>query len=139
MPLVQLIYVSSAVRELSDAELDKILESSVRHNTPQAVTGMLLYASGNFMQVLEGEVAAISETYQRICTDPLHHQIYLLAKEVITEREFSKWNMGFRRLTQADAEANPAFAPLFINGFDPQVLGPDSGLATGMLKKFSKI
>ncbi|MCK6375779.1 MAG: BLUF domain-containing protein, partial [Zoogloea sp.] len=64
--LVQLIYVSSAARLLDEQALRAILESSVRHNTPQAVTGMLLYANGAFMQVLEGDEAAVAETMSRI-------------------------------------------------------------------------
>lgn len=47
--LVQLIYVSNATHLLSQAELLSILESSVRHNRQQDITGMLLYANGAFM------------------------------------------------------------------------------------------
>ena len=65
MPLVQLIYVSSACRELSDEELEHILESSIRHNTQQGITGVLLYTNGRFMQVIEGEEAAIETRVSR--------------------------------------------------------------------------
>lgn len=139
MSLIQLIYVSSAIEELSDAQLDAILESSVRHNQPQAVTGMLLYSRGNFMQVLEGEEAAIDETYDRICQDPRHHNLFLLSREPIAEREFSTWNMAFRRLTRHDAEVHPAYAPYFINGFSAAEIGARRGLAAEMLKQFSKV
>ncbi|HRH73370.1 MAG TPA: BLUF domain-containing protein, partial [Zoogloea sp.] len=100
MPLVQLIYVSSACRDLSEDELCDILESSVRHNTQQGITGVLLYKNGSFMQVIEGEEAAIDETYSRICDDDRHKDIFLLSKEAISKRDFPRWAMGFRRLSR---------------------------------------
>jgi hypothetical protein len=56
MALSELIYVSTVVGE-SEHELGAILESSVRHNQLNGITGMLLYYRGGFMQVLEGYVS----------------------------------------------------------------------------------
>ena len=53
MALTELIYVSNLVGE-SEHELGAILESSVRHNQLNGITGMLLYYRGGLMQVLEG-------------------------------------------------------------------------------------
>ncbi len=139
MDLIQLIYVSSAIRELSDRELDEILVSSVKHNTAQGITGMLLYSAGNFMQVIEGPASAIDETYARICADPRHRHIFLLSRESAEQRLFPAWHMGFHRLTQADAAAHPAFAPLFADGFNATRIGAEAGLATDLLKQFSKL
>lgn len=72
MRLVQLIYVSTATHELDANEIQKILDSSRRHNTPQQVTGLLLYSRNSFMQVLEGEETAVDETMKRITKDTLH-------------------------------------------------------------------
>lgn len=134
--LIQLIYVSSAKEELSDAELDKILESSARHNAGNEVTGMLLYSCGNFMQVLEGPAEAVDATYERLCADPRHHHIFLLSRDGVSERQFANWRMGFHRITRLDAEAHPAFAPLFANGFDTEQLGAKAGQAMDLLKLF---
>ena len=139
MPLIQLIYVSSAVEEFSDDELDRILESSVRHNTPQAVTGMLLYSRGSFMQVLEGEEDAVEETWQRIGKDPRHFDIFLLSREIIEQKEFASWSMAFHRLGSDDAGRHPAYAPLFVNGFDAGAISAVDGTAAAMLKLFNKI
>jgi hypothetical protein len=70
--LISLIYVSRAGEQFGTGELTHILESAVRHNTAQSLTGMLLYSNGNFMHVLEGEEAAVDETYSRIQQDPRH-------------------------------------------------------------------
>ena len=139
MALVQLIYVSSATEELSDEVLNQILESSVKHNSPQNVTGMLLYCGGNFMQVLEGEETEINETYKRICIDPRHHSIFLLSRERIKEKQFSAWSMGFHRITSADTLTHPAYANLCINGFDTEKIGAVEGVALAILQEFSKI
>ena len=135
MDLVQLVYVSAATKLLTDEELDQILESSVRHNTQNGVTGLLLYTKGNFMQVLEGTESAVSETYARICKDTLHTHIILILKEAIEVREFSAWAMGYRRLSAIDLEKHPEQGHLFANGFDAKVLASD-GTALSLLKSF---
>lgn len=111
MSLIRLIYVSSAVSKLDDAKLDAILASSVRHNQQRQITGMLLYADGNFIQVLEGEAVDVEDIFDRIMLDPRHHDVFLLDKSAIDARSFSKWAMGFRRLSIAEVlvEYRPFF------------------------------
>ena len=136
MALIQLIYVSAARKEFDVAELDRILESASRHNTPQDITGMLLYAAGSFMQVLEGEADAVDETYGRITADPRHHDIFLITREPNEQRNFAQWRMGFRRLGANEAATHPAFAPLFKYGFDAESIKAQPGLALNLLKEF---
>lgn len=138
MALIHLIYVSTARREYGVEELDKILESSARHNAPQHVTGMLLYAGGSFLQVLEGEETAVDETMSRIENDPRHTDIYLIEREPIDKRSFAQWSMGFRRLGAAEAASHPAYAPFFEHGFQEADLGARPGLALTMLKNFGR-
>lgn len=134
--LVHLIYVSRATQPLSTAELEKVLDSSVRHNTPQGVTGMLLCAAGSFMQVLEGEAAAVDETFSRIAEDPRHTSIMLLHRGPLAERRFRSWSMGFRHLRAEDAAAHPEYAPFFQQGFNPGRIDAQPGLALDMLAHF---
>jgi len=125
--LIRLIDVSSAVEELEDAELDRILDSPVRHNTPQQVTGLLLYSEGGFMQVLESEQPA---------EDSRHHNIIVLNMDPIDEREFSAWSMGFRRLTEEDGDSLPGFEPFFSRGFDATKLSAHPGVGLELLRHF---
>lgn len=136
MALIHLIYVSSATAACDVAELENILVASARNNTPLQVTGMLLYAEGNFMQVLEGEEAAIDETYARIARDHRHTDIFVIEREPIEQRSFDQWSMGFRRLGASEALAHPAYAPFFEHGFDAAKIGAQPGLALDMLKEF---
>lgn len=137
MTLIQLIYVSTARQEYDTTELDRILESSVRHNAAHSVTGMLLYLNGSFMQVLEGTEAAVDETYGRIERDPRHTDLFLLERTPIEARSFAGWHMGFRRLGEVEAQALPGFAPFLSHGFDAANIGARPGLALDILRRFA--
>jgi hypothetical protein len=137
MPLIHLIYVSTA-REPADARmLEEILAVSARNNAPQGITGMLLYAGGTFMQVLEGEADVVDATHHRIERDPRHMGLIVLERAPITERSFTRWSMGFRRLGAEDAAAHPAYAPFFSEGFSAARIGANPGVPLTMLEHFA--
>jgi len=138
MALKHLIYLSTAVKEFNPDILDKIMNSAVQHNTPNAVTGMLLYSQGTFLQVLEGEADAVDETYARVEKDPRHRGIIVLVDEPIATRSFDQWSMGFKRIGPEDVDANPAYAPLIQGGFDAERIGAQPGIALELLKDFSR-
>lgn len=135
MTVHQLIYLSDLVGK-DEGELAAILESAVRHNTADGITGMLLYAGGNFLQVLEGEKEAVQATYQRICQDPRHHNFMLLLEQDVPERQFGRWSMGCRHLRPEDAAQFPAHAPFFTYGFRRPELTVEPGEALEMLQLF---
>lgn len=137
MPLMHIIYVSTARDELAADELAAIMTSSVRNNAAVAVSGMLLYAGGNFMQVLEGPEKAVEETYARISRDPRHHGVFVLERGPIAARSFESWGMGFRRLGREELASHRGFAPFFERGFDPRVIGAKPGLAMEILQTFA--
>lgn len=139
MNYTQLIYVSDLRNKNSDEdELVSIVESAVRHNTEDNITGMLLYSGGNFLQVLEGSKELVHKTYDRIHLDPRHKNIILLTEEEVEERHFKNWSMGYRQLSKADVEKFPIYAPLFQFGFKANDISAKSGVALEMLKLFSK-
>lgn len=109
----------------------------LRHNKALGVTGMLLYASGYFMQVLEGEPDSVADIYGRIAKDARHTDLAVLSNEPIAKRSFSQWNMGYRGLTQEDASTHPSLAPFFSKGFDANVIGAAPGRALSMLRLFA--
>ena len=138
MGLYQIIYVSTAVdADLDEAELARILESAVRHNTPDGVTGMLLYSGGSFMQVLEGEQAKVRETYARVALDRRHRDVITIDERPVPARDFSQWRMGFRALSSSDAATQPGYAPFFAHGFDAAQIGAKPGAALEILKAFA--
>jgi hypothetical protein len=138
MDIVQLIYVSTATRDLDDDEIRRVLDSSVTHNKEHEVTGMLLYSFGSFMQVLEGSQSAVEETMSRIYKDARHHGIIVMSKAQVHAREFGHWSMGFRGIHAEDVASWPGYAPFFEHGFNAALIGAQSGVALDMLKAFAR-
>jgi hypothetical protein len=135
--LYQLIYVSSATSEYDAEAIRSILASSVRHNTENGITGLLLYSHGSIMQVLEGTKEAIAETMKRIVADTRHFSVIEMLYDPIPERDFGTWSMGFHEVTVADADALPGYAPFFEHGFDAAVIGAKPGMALDILRSFA--
>lgn len=136
--MFQMLYVSAATELLSDADLDDILSKSRRNNTRDDVTGMLLYADGSFLQVLEGEETAIRQVYERISRDPRHHRIVEVAQQTIDQRDFPDWSMGFRRERNLDS-LPPAYFRLTHDQLDQVAARECSHIVMAMLKSFAQV
>jgi len=106
MAHIQLLYVSSATVRISDAVVDEILAISRRNNAAVGVTGMLLSCGDNFLQVLEGDEAAVDETFARIGRDRRHRKVDILQRLPAERRMFADWSMGFEDL-RAPREVDP--------------------------------
>ena len=102
--LVRLMYASRAVDSVSQNELVTILRQSTANNPGVGVTGVLCFAAGIFLQVLEGGRTQVSALYNKIARDPRHHDVVLLSFEEVDERSFAGWSMGRANLSRL----NPA-------------------------------
>jgi len=91
----RLIYFSKSTSICLPGDIPDILSVSRDQNLEAAVTGVLIYMDGVFMQVLEGEEAEVYATMNRIKTDPRHNEIYIFSDEEIDTRVFGEWTMGF--------------------------------------------
>ncbi|OIO69086.1 MAG: blue light sensor protein [Zetaproteobacteria bacterium CG12_big_fil_rev_8_21_14_0_65_55_1124] len=98
--MIRLVYVSLATKPLEEKELLQLLGTCRSNNTEQGITGQMIYTEGTFMQVLEGPQAAVDATFARIKKDTRHHNITLIERVNIDERQFSEWSMGFKSLTR---------------------------------------
>lgn len=99
-----IVYVSSAVRELADAELTALLEQCQGKNARLEITGILLYKDGDIMQLIEGPTEAIRRLARTIYADPRHHQIIQLLEREISTREFAGWSMDFQNLSASKVD-----------------------------------
>ncbi|RPD45224.1 BLUF domain-containing protein [Hymenobacter sediminis] len=97
-----IIYMSRSVQSLGDEQLRTLLEQARQANTQAQITGLLVYGNGQFMQVLEGEEAALQALYQKLQADPRHAGVVKLADKAIEHRSFSEWSMGFHAATPAE-------------------------------------
>ena len=90
-----LIYISTAVKLMTDDDLSSLLTESRDKNDKRNITGMLLYCHRTFIQVLEGDIADIERTFASIKRDKRHRDVLLMVTGPISERSFADWSMGF--------------------------------------------
>lgn len=90
-----LVFISTAKKLMSDAELLDLLQSARSKNSENNITGMLLYGEGTFLQVLEGEREDLQRVYNAIQADFRHRNIIVMISGILNERIFSKWSMSF--------------------------------------------
>lgn len=98
----ELVYVSSAVQGLTDADLEALLAKARERNQRLGITGVLLYDEGDFFQYLEGSAEALDEAYAHIVQSPQHRSILLLVRGPIAARNFGSWSMGFVKVPKSE-------------------------------------
>jgi hypothetical protein len=108
----QLAYVSRAVADFDRAALLQLLERSRASNTAAGLTGLLLFRSGQFLQVLEGERERVHALYDRIRLDPRHAGLVQVHGRDVAARDFPDWSMGFFDLADPTLLERPGFSAL---------------------------
>jgi hypothetical protein len=136
MAFRELIYVSTMVGD-SAREVKEILDSAVKHNQLNDVTGMLLYYKGAYMQVLEGGESEVMETYARICDDKRHQDVTLLSITEVKSRQFERWSMGFMQVSTSEIAKFPQLAQIFDDKSRDIAITAQLGLALEMLSLFN--
>jgi len=134
--MLSLIYVSTAVKPLSDEELLDILKLSRENNATKEITGLLLYKGGNFMQVLEGPDEAVEALYKKIEADPRHKDLNVLSREQISARQFPTWGMAFQNLDDPHIKDEPGYSQFLQDEFVAEVYRKNPLQAYTMLLTF---
>ncbi|MGY6632609.1 MAG: BLUF domain-containing protein [Alkalilacustris sp.] len=96
--MLRIVYFSSSPTPLSPEDLAALLAVSRRNNAADGITGLLLYHDQNFLQVLEGEEAAVTACFERIRRDPRHRNLIMVSRDTRPARSFGQWWMGFARM-----------------------------------------
>lgn len=92
----RLVYKSrSRGADLSQHDLERILEISRRNNAAAGVCGALVFTGDLFGQVLEGPLEAVEATFERIQLDERHTDVEVIAFEPAPTRRFGRWSMAF--------------------------------------------
>jgi hypothetical protein len=102
--LRQLVYVSAAAPGFTLSDLEDVLRVSRERNARNGVTGMLLFETSSFLQVLEGDGTRIEALYNRIQADPRHTNKVLLLREPIKQRSFADWSMGYTQTSLGEIQ-----------------------------------
>lgn len=105
-PIYQIVYCSHfrAARVGSPLQaLRDIVTVSSRNNARDGITGYLIFDGETFLQILEGERAAVETTYARIAGDARHREATLLHAGTAEQRSFGNWAMNGYLRSEADA------------------------------------
>lgn len=126
MSLVRLVYYSrnrldTAQGGLAD-RVSEILAVSVANNRRADISGGLVFSGEWFAQALEGERAAIHETFRRIQNDPRHGDVTTIESRLVPARRFSFWWMAAAGWSAENAAlfrqycGSEAFSPYRLDG-----------------------
>ncbi len=140
MALHQIIYISTANPELTEDRLLAILASSQKRNAERNITGLLLHADGNIIQVIEGPEDRAKKLYTKIAKDSRHRGVTLISSRPIQERDFPAYKMGFKRThSQAFKQKLPGFTDVVERRAvtDEQLAGLSKLVAT-FIRTFAK-
>ena len=133
--MFHVIYISKATQPFSQAELAELLSQARQHNTQRLLTGLLLYANGCFMQLLEGKEAEVKTVYERIKQDSRHTDIVTLRMEETPSRHFPDWRMAFGDLNEG-AQNLAGISRFLEPGFNSSTLKNESSNAYALLRAF---
>jgi len=98
-------YVSTATAAMTVAELEALLLEIRQLNEVHAITGVLLYSDGNFMQYIEGPAQPLQAAYARIGASRRHTDIIEIFNRPVRARTFSGWHMGFAQPARSELMA----------------------------------
>lgn len=90
--VTQLIYMSQPFG-YDGAILAGILTSARRNNRLNGITGALICRHDVYLQLLEGDAAAIDALFRRIAADDRHLDVTLLSRAEVADRLFPDWAM----------------------------------------------
>lgn len=95
MKIKQLVYISKATVPFTTDSLKELTEVANVNNEKLNVTGCMIYASGYFLQLLEGSAESVDILYRKIEKDDRHKGTKLLLESRVDEdrRLFDKWFM----------------------------------------------
>ena len=114
--LIQLVYASAAAADFGVVDLDQILRAARTNNQRAGVTGVLLFESGSFFQVLEGLPEDVDKIFERISGDPRHSRVVMLLKREVSTRLFGDWTMGYARMTLGELSSVIGINDFFQEG-----------------------
>ena len=95
--MYQMVYTSKASEDIlidSERHISNILDKANKNNLDMSVTGLLIYNSGYFLQLLEGSKESVNKIYQKIAKDQRHSTIKVILKQEANSRIFESWAMA---------------------------------------------
>lgn len=89
--MLQLAYLSVSTERAPDVE--DLARQAAPRNASEEITGFLMHINGNYLQVLEGPREVVEDAFLRIILDDRHKDLEILARRMITGRQFGSSSM----------------------------------------------
>jgi hypothetical protein len=106
-------YLSNLSRQLSKEELFALATYASENNKKKEICGILLYSGNKFLQVLQGEEAAVKALYEKIARDSRHRNVTVIIESHSMAKEFGNWSMAFKDLTLDERALHPELSNFF--------------------------
>ncbi|TNC15880.1 BLUF domain-containing protein [Methylobacterium terricola] len=102
--IFRIVYKSAAAHPAEvmagQGHLASLLATARRRNHVAGVSGVLVYTGLGFFQVLEGPRSGVQSIFESILVDRRHHTLAVIEMDVVAERRFAGWAMGFLGTTR---------------------------------------
>jgi hypothetical protein len=134
--MIQVSYLSRATSPLSAEQLLVLLQQCRDNNTASGITGMLFYGNGTFLQVVEGDAAAVDRLVDTIARDPRHADIRILGRKTVERREYADWTMGFERVTDDGLRDIAGLQNFSAADFTPAGLAARGDVVDTLMERF---
>ena len=116
-------YTSLARFDLTAGDLIEIHQTAKRLNALDGITGLLIFNGTRFLQIIEGDEAAIDDLIDRLRRDDRHSAVEIRDCRFAERRVFSDWSMelvqvnaGYLAAKEEIEASLPADLPTDING-----------------------
>ncbi len=103
--MLSLAYSRRMTNPISDEALACLARQSTGSNRANAMTGVMFRVSDGFIQVLEGEPAAVVALFRRIKADTRHRDVRVVSGTPLVNRVFCDWStrvIGESQLSAAE-------------------------------------
>ncbi len=134
--LYQLIYVSTATKDMSENDLLELLTQSRYNNEKLGITGLLLYLDGHFLQVLEGSAFNVKGVFRNIQQDSRNTDVSVTFTQYIDKREFGDWNMGFVNLETLNPDEIQGYSDFLQKPMSQDTFNNNPAMAQNYLDAF---
>jgi hypothetical protein len=94
LAVFHLLYVSRATQEISQSLMGQILDSALRRNPMDRITGFLTARDSYFLQLIEGPEDKVRALFEKIKKDFRHSHVRILGESYSEQRIFPDWSMG---------------------------------------------
>ena len=92
--IMQLIYMSTPLESVSEADLLTLVRDAQKYNTSSNISGFLIADTKNIVQLIEGSQKDVNNLFDKIKKDIRHTNIEVLYKETSNERVMPFLGMG---------------------------------------------